>query len=129
VAVLIWADVKNGALTELQEKLGSMMPELEMEIYRSITSLDLRLRQPKDTIAVALLLATSKKDFNDILTLRGLLDDLRTILVLPDRKKETVARGHSLRPRYLSFADGDLTDVVAVLQTMMGRVPIKQPYC
>ncbi len=129
MAVLIWSNMKNGALAELRKKLDSMIPKDELEVYRSIASLDLRLRQPKDNITVALLLATSKKDLKDILTLRGLLDDLRTILIIPDRKKETIARGHSLRPRYLSYADGDFDDVMAVLQTMMGRIYTREPNC
>jgi hypothetical protein len=43
---------------------------------------------------------------------------MRIILVLPDRDDETVAMGHRLRPRMVSYNDGDYLDVAAVLIRM-----------
>ena len=71
---------------------------------------------------MAVLLAASKGQLSELLSLRELLNDVRIILILPDRGRETISQGHLLRPRFLSYADGDLTDVIAVLSKMLERL-------
>ncbi len=71
-------------------------------------------------MAAAVLLATSKDAFSEILSISGLFHDVPIILVLPDREAETVAKGHTLYPRFMAYIDGDLTDVAAVLGKMLG---------
>ena len=44
---------------------------------------------------------------------------LRVILILPDADPQTIARGHNLRPRYLSNIQSDFQDVAAVLRKML----------
>ena len=55
-----------------------------------------------------------------MLSLRKLLSDLRLILILPDRDRDTVMSAHALRPRFLTYADGNLDDIAAVLRKMLG---------
>ena len=52
-----------------------------------------------------------------------LLTDMRILLILPDRNKETVSAGHRLRPRYMSDADSDFEDVVAVVKQIFKLPP------
>jgi hypothetical protein len=40
-------------------------------------------------------------------------------LILPDADPQTIARGHNLRPRYLSNIQSDFQDVAAVLRKML----------
>jgi hypothetical protein len=49
-----------------------------------------------------------------------LLRDVRIILILPNHEDETVVMGHRLEPRLLTYADGDFTDVSAVLGRIAG---------
>ena len=35
------------------------------------------------------------------------------------REEDTVSKGHLLRPRYLTYADGDFEDVAAVLEKIL----------
>jgi hypothetical protein len=44
---------------------------------------------------------------------------MKTIVILPDSNPDTVAKGHILRPRFLSYCDGDFQDVAAVLSRMI----------
>jgi hypothetical protein len=67
-------------------------------------------------------LASSREDLEAILSIVELFYDLRIILILPDRKKETISKGLKLYPRYLSYADGDFSDVAAVLEKMLGHL-------
>ncbi len=103
----------------LQSVIEGLVPEDKAEIYRTIDSLSHRLRQPRCDLDVAILLAASNEDLMDLLTISDLLDDLRVILLLPNREKDTIAKGHTLRPRFLTYVDSNLSDVAAVLSKML----------
>ncbi|MCJ7779472.1 MAG: hypothetical protein MUQ27_01475, partial [Acidimicrobiia bacterium] len=47
--------------------------------------------------------------------IRDLLDRIRIILILPDRNKDTINKGHTLFPRFLTYVDGNFDWVTAVL--------------
>ena len=91
------------------------------EFYLTIDDLTNRLRRPKGDPAIAVLLAGSQKDFMDILSIRDLLDQLRIILILPDRNDDTVRKGHALFPRFLTYVDGNFDWVKAVLEKMLSN--------
>jgi hypothetical protein len=84
-----------------------------------VYSLSRRLRQPRHNLAVAVLVAASRQELLELLSIRDLLDGIRIILVLPDRQDDTIAKGHRLYPRFLTFADSDFLDVAAVLSKML----------
>ena len=84
---------------QLQRVIEALVSKEDREIYRTIDGLTFRLRQPKPDPPIAVLLAASREDLSEILSLRDLLGDIRIMLVLPDRERDTIAKGHTLRPR------------------------------
>ena len=68
---------------------------------------------------IAVLLAASHKELQELLSIKELLQHIRIILLLPDHENETIANGHKLYPRFLSYCDGNLDDVAAVLSKMI----------
>ena len=94
----------------------------DLEIYRTIDSLSERLREPQKDSLVAVLFASSKETLLDIISIRDLLSVPRVILVLPDRDADTVAKGHMLRPRFVTYADTDFGEISAVIDKMLGTV-------
>ena len=91
------------------------------EVFRSIENLSKRLHKPADGFTIAVLVAGSKKELLDIVSIRHLLSDIPVILVLPDRQDETIAAGHKLYPRFLTYVDSKLTEVGAVLEKMIQK--------
>lgn len=77
-------------------------------------------RNPFDKIAV--LLTTKKDDLHDILSIKESFEGVRVILILPDGKPETVSRAWTIRPRFLSYSDGDFKDVFIVLKKMVAEM-------
>jgi hypothetical protein len=98
-------------------KMG--LPDVEIEIYRMINKLSRRLTEPVDNISIGVLLITSQEDLKSILSIHYLLQDLPKILIVPDRKAETIALAHQLRPRFLSDIHSDFGEVIAVLKKML----------
>jgi len=86
----------------------------------------LRLQQPFYENTVAVLLASCRKDLLDILSLQDLLLYMRIILILPNREHDTVAMGHTLRPRFISYCDSDFLEVSGVLCRMMSALDARK---
>ncbi len=119
--VLIYSTSPNGAGKKLQQIIEPLISNQQKEIYKSIEELSQRFRQPLGDKCIGVFLASHQQDLSDLLSIRDLFRDLRIILVLPDREENTTTKGHALRPRFLSYADGDLTDVAAVMSKMLGN--------
>jgi hypothetical protein len=117
--VILYARVMEGAGEKLFQFIQSMTPAQETEIYDSIDQFSQRLRQPRGELTVAVIIANSKEDLLNLLFIRNLLQNIRIILVLPDREEETIEKGHRLYPRFVSFLDGNLEEVAVVLNNVL----------
>ena len=99
--------------------IENVVPNENTEIYSTIDTLGKRLRRPSYNIAIAVLLISSREELRSVLSIRHLFDNIKIVLILPDRKNETIVIGHKLRPRFLSYTDNDFIDVAVVLENML----------
>jgi hypothetical protein len=118
--LLLTPNGEQGA--RLLEVLETRVPKNRIEVYGNIEGLTSRLRVPESSTVIAVLLALTEEELLRIVGINRLLSDLRLILILPNRDDRTVAMGHALHPRFLSYADADFRVVGAVLTKMMGRI-------
>jgi hypothetical protein len=117
--VILYARVMEGAGEKLFQFIQKAKPTQDTEIYASIDQFSQRLRQPRGELTVAVIVANSKEDLLNLLFIRNLLQDIRIILVLPDREKDTIEKGHRLYPRFMSYVDSNLEEVEAVLKNVL----------
>jgi len=115
----------SARLREIVE--GVALPE-NIIVVRSIENLLRILRQPLNGVAAAIIFDASEQELNSLLPFKELLLRMPVILVLGNSNRETVAKGHSLRPRFVTFADSDFSDVRDVLQKMLGRMNMEAGY-
>ena len=113
--------------TSLEEKrllriIELMLPEKKFKFYRTIDDFSQRLRQPVLKQRIVILLLNSPKELEDVLSIRELLEDAKIILIAPDTNPATLARGHILRPRFLSDGKSDFVDVAAVLGRIISKL-------
>lgn len=118
MSVLLYAPISESIREKAQNEIEKLVPAKEIETYQTKEDLSSRLCGPRKDSTVAVLIATNKKRFLEIFSLRELLGDLRIILLLPDREEDTIHKGHSLRPRFLGYAESDLGMVAPVLKKM-----------
>ena len=104
---------------KLQRIIDPLVSERQVENYSSIKDITKRLQRPMKEEVVGVFMPSNEKDLSDLLSINHLVRDIRIILVLPNRDEKTISIGHSLRPRFLTYADGDLSDVAAVMSKMM----------
>ncbi len=117
--VFFYLPITNEIDSRIQGMVEMAKSMTKTEVFRSIESLSNRLHKPADGFTIAVLVAGSKKELLDIVFMRHLLSDIPVILVLHDRKDETIAAGHKLYPRFLTYVDSNLTEVGAVLEKML----------
>ena len=122
MTLLFYSIKTDGAEERLLRVIGLLLPEKKFELYRSIDNLSKRLRQPVFNPRIAIFLASSREDLQDILSIRELLEDTKIILIVPDTNPDTVTKGHALRPRLLSDCNSDFVDVAAVLGQMIRKL-------
>ena len=121
MCMLVYTNDSGKAGRKLLSVIEDLVVEEEVEIYKTIDLLTRRLRKPRGDMEIAVLLAANRKDLLEMLSIRDLLDNIRTVLILPDKSDDTIAKGHCLRPRYVSFVDSDFGDIAAVLSKMLGN--------
>lgn len=103
----------------LLEAVKTLVPEERFEICRTRKELFQKLRLRVNSSLIAILFVAKNDDLEDILSLRELFHDVKIILVLPNRQNHTISKAHTLRPRFLTYINGDLSEIVAVLGKML----------
>lgn len=116
--VLLYTTETNEDGKRLEKIIKTSLDRLNIQICRTLNSLIQKLRRPRDSFCIAVLLAHSKESLSEILSLKDLFWNLGIILILPDNEMDTISRGHKLYPRFLSYIDSDFSDVAAVLGKM-----------
>lgn len=119
--VLFLSGQNVDSVKRLHRVAAATVPPACLETIYSYDRLALRLRKVPQDIAIVVLHAIDTIQLARLVSLGPLLENVRNIIVLPDRKVETVSMGHQLRPRLLTYANDNFSDVAAVLSKMMER--------
>ena len=117
---LFYIPLHWGFRKRFRQEVEMVVSKKERIVYRTIDGLAQRFRKGGKDISIAVILAADLEDLFDLLYIRGLLEDIKLILILPDREKSTMAMGHILHPRFLTSIDNSFKDVAAVLRKMIG---------
>ena len=94
---------------------GTIFQKRKFEVCNTINELSKRLRAPKDSLTILVLLFSSREDILDALSIRHLFRDVRLIIVAPDLDDDTIALAHRLRPRYLTYSGRDFSALSSVV--------------
>jgi hypothetical protein len=114
--VVVFLSGQNVASADkLHRVAAATVPPSQLEIIYCYDRLCSRLRKAPQEIAIVILLAIDETQLLRLVALKSLLDNVHTIIVLPDRKTETVHMGHQLQPRLIAYNGDDFGDVAAVI--------------
>ena len=122
MGVLYYAAEGNAIGLKQQQILDRVVSLEGVETFLDLDSFSKRLCSFPSCMSIVVLLASTREDLVKLRSIKHLLDDTRILLVLPDDQQETVRMAHELTPRFLTYLDGDFSDLSAVLQKMTGRV-------
>jgi len=108
---------------EFQFVFKSLFSMNEIESFHSIEGLKQRILRTTYDEGIVVLIAERREELSGLLPIIHLFRRLRIILLLPDRKPETIKIGYQLEPRFLSFVDKGFSEVKAVLKKMTAGNP------
>ena len=108
----------KGSAEDILGMVESVVRKENVEVCGDLQCLSARLRKPVEEPVTVLLVPANPDDFQEILSIRHLLENVRTIVVAPNQETETVAMAHMLRPRFLTYAGEDLRTLTSVLFKM-----------
>jgi hypothetical protein len=92
------------------------LSDIKFETLNSIKSFSQKLCQPLHGISVIVIIISSRDELRDFMALLSVLENIRVILILPDRGGETIALGLKLNPSFISYVDNDLMNIIDVLK-------------
>ncbi len=111
----------NGPGKCLQEKVTRVVPPEELEEFETFEDLFQFLHKLRNDTEIIVLRAFSSEELIGFRRIRDLMRDVKIILILPNRKPETLFQGHLLHPRYMTYEDGTFDDLALVLAKMLER--------
>jgi glycerol dehydrogenase-like iron-containing ADH family enzyme len=117
--LFIYSTASEANQKQLEDSFKALVPKEKMEVFRSFDDFSQRLKLPAQSKSIAVLAPGSRQELQEILSRIDLLRDLRIIVIAPDREVETTAIAHQLRPRYLTYLNGDFGELAAVLGKMV----------
>ena len=117
--IFLYSELGDQSVNILEKLIKTHFPELEMVVYRTVNDLSQGLRQPTEDLGIMIFHVSNNEDLNNILSIRYLLQNIRIILLLPNKAPETLVLAHQLRPRFLANINSDLAEITAVLKKML----------
>ena len=121
VHIVFYSTTDGEAEKKLMKLVSALVPEKDLESVDSLGRLKNILRRPCIEQTVAILIASTGKELQELRELSELLSFVRLIIIAPDENKETIDLAYKLHPRYLSFYDSDFSDVAGVVGKMISR--------
>jgi hypothetical protein len=121
-SILLYAHPVQSSSTQLQTLVETIVLRENIIIARQIDQVAKVLNHPLNSIVAAIIVAANEQELQDLSVLCDKLKRIPFILILPDQKKEMVTKAHALRPRYLAYEGGDLSDVRYVFKKIISRI-------
>lgn len=122
--VLVYAKNKTKPLELLLRVVSRIISAND---FKEISSIDALCRQLKNNtitqnnMTLTILLIEDHEELRNLLIMQSQLKETRIILILPDKKLESINMGHALFPRYLDFTDSNFTEVGEVLKKIKDK--------
>jgi hypothetical protein len=93
----------------------------------NLSSLELSIKKPISYQTLVILFIATQKELDAIITIRNQLIRFPLVIILPDRSAETVRKGHSLYPRFLTYIGEDAAILTQILERLHRRIEMNQP--
>ena len=98
------------------------IPFILIETVSSIYQLQKSLMRPLNRISAAVLWISHHSELTYLIELLPYFDNIRIILILPDRAPENMTLALQLMPSFISYAGNDLEDITSVLKKINRKV-------
>jgi hypothetical protein len=127
VKVFLYVSDGNSNGKRLCRLISEQFPTDSVVAADTAEHLTLELKSPATRPDCVVLMVADSAELSRLLSIRKLLHDIGIVLVLPPAGIGLVAEAHLFRPRFLTFADDDGTDLIAVMRRIRDRIHSRRP--
>jgi hypothetical protein len=106
----------NEIQTKLDNSTYNQIQGITVEIIDSLQCLTKQMSEPLNHVSVIIAWIHKKNELENLFDLLPLIKTARVILVLPDRKQQTILIGIKLNPSFISYQDNNFEDIITVLK-------------
>lgn len=107
-------------ISDLLAILAEAYSSLDVQTVSDLVLLGQTLREPLNKIDAVILDLPDGEHLDNLLLLEPLFDGIRTLIILPDRKAETIKKGLRLHPSYYLAKEDSMAGVEAVMTKILG---------
>ena len=118
--LLLYSNGNEPNQKRLEAAVQMVIPESQIESFKSLADFGERLRLPVEPDSIAVLSASNLEELQRMQLLRALLTEIYVVLVIPDREEGTIRLAHLLLPRFLSQQQDTFIDLGKVLAKIYG---------
>jgi len=122
MSLIYYNSINSDSAGRLQKILEAEVLTEKIETCQSVEEFSDRLCRTNHGQSIAVILISAMTEFYELFSIRMLLNDIRVILILPDRSSEIISAGYKLHPRFISYVDTDFKEVAVVLRRMIKLV-------
>jgi len=112
----------NNTLENIGERIRFLVrnrfPQLDIVVLDSMQQISSLLCRPLHRISVIILPIAAIQELDTFQKLHPMLDQIRVILILPDRDTKTLARAVQVKSSFITYIDSDINDIAAVLEKL-----------
>ena len=119
--IMLYRSPSSEAGSRLFKAVSRVVNGNRLDLFQNLIELRNRLMTPGRPGSVAVIMAESKSELAELTSWKELLSTSSLLLIVPDEDEATIRQACSLYPRYLSYADGDFSDVASVLAKMLNQ--------
>ncbi len=99
---ILYATEQRDIGKKLEKMIQTHLPGIQIKTCNTIKGISHILRQPLNRVSIIILLAASREELSQFHLLNTLFDNIRVILILPDRREKTLVLGFKLKSSFVS---------------------------
>lgn len=113
--IVVYANSAAESFHRLETALDALGLIHPPEIHSDMDSFRDRFHSVIDDPDVVIIMPASDEELDALAGFRDLFERARTIVILPSREPDVLAKGHTFRPRFIAFDDDHFEILAAVL--------------
>lgn len=121
--LFLYTGKNNGGEGRLAASIAAAVPGGKIERFIHLDDLLERLRFNVEPESIVVLQAADNDELKDLQVFQDLLTQCLVILVLPDRKENTIKLAYLLQPRYIAQHDEDFSELNQIVSKMIQSSP------
>ena len=117
--ILYFNTGKSKTGSDLFNIIESQLPGIDIQHYTDTDSFSKQLIQLQQGNTIAVILTSDEEDLMELYAIKHLLYGVITILILPDRERDTIALGFRCKPYFMTSINRDLIKIGYIVKILL----------